>query len=111
MTSELHVVSDCCPTGCGDVVVLLSARRTAVVFAYCQLCGCTWADPDSAQFERGLQEVTPFWVRAPHGVDFPSGNEVAAAGLGHAILRTIPVHNWSTTLDELNAEIARELAT
>jgi hypothetical protein len=111
MALELHVVSDCCPTGCGDNVVLLLARRIAAVFAYCRLCGCTWADPIAARFERGLQEVTPLWVRAPDGVDFPAGNDIAAAGLNHAVLRTVSASDWSPTLDELNAEIAREIAT
>ncbi len=111
MASELRIVSSCCPAGCGDDVILLLARRTGIVFAYCHLCGCTWADPMAARFERGLQEVTPLWARAPYGVDWPAATEITAAGLDHAILRTASAADWFTTLDELNAEIAREIAT
>jgi hypothetical protein len=61
--------------------------------------------------QSSLHEVTSLGVRAPYGVDFPDRSEVAAAGLSHAILRTMAVHEWATTLDELNSEIAREIAT
>lgn len=111
MAADLRIVSSCCPAGCGDDVVLLVARRIDVVFAYCHLCGCTWAHPMAARFERGLQEVTPLWVRAPYGVEWPEAAAIAAAGLDHAVLRTVSASDWSTTLDELNAEIAREIAT
>ncbi len=111
MAAEVCIVSDSCPVGCGVDVVLLSAQQTAFLFAYCDHCGCTWADPAAARFERGLEEVTPLWVRAPHGVDFPTRDNIRAADLEGAILRTIPASEWWTTLGNLNSQIAREVAS
>jgi hypothetical protein len=110
MGSELLIVSECCPVGCGIDVVLLRAREATLLFAYCNLCGGTWLTPDAVQPGRGLYEITPPWIHAPRGVELPSRGDAIARGFGEAILRTMPISAWTTTLDSVNGAIARELS-
>ena len=105
---DVLVVSESCPVGCGTEVVLLRARRGNLIFAFCQLCGCTWLNPEDVQPGRGLDEITPPWIHAPQGVELPSRDEVTAAGLGPWILRSLPSSEWTHTLEWINGEIARE---
>jgi len=110
--AELYVVSECCPAGCGVEVVLLRGRPTGGLIAYCELCGCAWSDPGDAQLERGLNAVLPAWALAPEGVELPRAGDVRTAGFAASVLRTLPVSDeWTERLDDLNAEIRRNVAT
>ena len=112
MTTDLYVVSECCPVGCGIEVVLLRARPSGRLIAYRELCGCVWSDPASAQFEHGLGQLTPPWALAPGGVDLPGSGDVQAARFGESVLRTMPVSkDWAKNLEALNAKIAQNIAT
>ena len=112
MRAELFIVSECCPVGCGFDVILLRARQTGVVFAYCDSCGCTWPDPAAARFEQGLNEVIPPHVLGRNGVELPSRRDVVAAGFEGAVVRAVPASDsWRTCIEELNAQIGREAAT
>ena len=110
--ADLFVVSEGCPVGCGIEVILLRARLSGRLFAYCDLCGCVWADPAAARFERGPDEIVPPWVLAPEGVEFPQVGDVNGAGLAGSVVRTMPVSDqWMRDVEELNGKIRREGAT
>jgi len=71
-----------------------------------------WSDPANAQFAHGLDEMTPPWVLAPEGVDFPGAADIQNGGFTARVLRTMPTSDsWTESLDDLNALIRREVAT
>ena len=110
--AELYVVSECCPVGCGIEVVLLRALPSGRLIAYCELCGCVWSDPANAQFEHGLDEISPPWVLAPEGIELPGGGDIHDAGFAASVLRTMQVSDsCAESLDDLNTEIRRRAAT
>jgi hypothetical protein len=109
MKAEVFVVSECCPVGCGFEVLLLRARHSGVIFAYCNGCGCTWSDPAAARFDRGLNEITPAYVLARDGAELPSRADVIGAGFEMSVLRAVPVSDpWRAVVEELNVQIGRE---
>lgn len=111
MEEEVFVVSDCYPVGCGFDVILLRARNSGIVFAYCEACGCTWSDPGAARFERGLDEITPPHVVARDGVELPSRRDTVDAGFATFVLRAESVSGcWRATVERINVEIDREVS-
>jgi hypothetical protein len=115
MESKVYVVSECCPVGCGVDVVLLAVLDRQTLFAFCDSCGCTWADPRDAAFERGVNEITGLPQRAPGGIELATGDQVKAAGLESIVLKVVSDREWYSNLKELNehipAEVEREEAT
>jgi hypothetical protein len=115
MESKVYVVSECCPVGCGVDVVLLATPHTHKLFAFCDSCGCTWADPAEARRERGVNEITGLPERAPGGIELASLDQIKTAGLEALVLKSYSERDWYSTLKELNehirAEVAREKAT
>jgi hypothetical protein len=89
MEAEVFVVSECCPVGCGFDVILLRARDSGAIFAYCEGCGCTWSDPGAARFKRGLNEIMPPHVVARDGVELPSHSDIVQAGFEMSVVRTV----------------------
>jgi hypothetical protein len=108
MEAEVFVVSECCPVGCGFDVLLLRARDSGILFAYCEACGCAWLDPGASRFERGLAEITPPYVVTQGTVELPSCSEVVEAGFENFVLRTEPVsESWRAVVERVNGEIQR----
>lgn len=99
----LFFVSDCCPVGCGQVVVLQSSddRR---LFCYCDACGCVFRSPAEAQFEAGLNEIVEPVYFAPNGVVCPSRETLEQAGWGNAIIEVC--ENDNDIIVKVNAGIA-----
>src|SRR5688500_7362374 len=106
MEAELFVVSECCSVGCGFEVVLLRARHSGVIFAYCEACGYTWSDPGAARFDQGLNEIIPPYVLARDGVELPRRADVVAAGFETSVLRAVPVSDsWKSVIEKVNVQI------
>jgi hypothetical protein len=99
-------MSECCPVGCGSPVVFLKSRGTGSIFCYCDGCGCAWRTPDEAKIESQLNDVTPPARFAPDGVVLPTRLEVSAAGFGDSILSEVLSHDWGTSIEEINLDIA-----
>jgi hypothetical protein len=109
MEAEVFVVSECCPVGCGFDLILLRARYSGVIFAYCEACGCTWSDPGAARFDRGLNEITPPYVLARDGVELPRRSDVIDAGFETSVLRAVPVSDsWRAVVEQVNFQIGRK---
>jgi hypothetical protein len=108
--SDVFVISECCPVGCGGEVVALRDCRSSAVFVYCDACGCTWATPEAAQLDSGLEEITGPEERAPAGVAYPTVAEIMATPFGGKVLRSVPQSTWRLDLGELNAYIERRLS-
>jgi hypothetical protein len=102
---EFHIVSDCCPVGCGTEVVLLRALRSGIIFAYCDACGCVWHNPQDAKFAAGLNYVTSAIQVAPDGVDVPPTGEISASRWAKALVRAVSSSDWQSQVDELNKSI------
>jgi hypothetical protein len=110
--SEIFVVSECRPVGCGFDVILLRARHTGLIFAYCDGCGCIWSYPAASRFEQGLNEIIPPHVVARHGVELPSGRDVVETGFEAIVVRAMPVSDsWIASIEQLNVQIVREVTT
>lgn len=110
MAAEVFIVSECCPVGCGFDVILLRARHSGDIFAYCEACRCTWSDLGAAQFDHGLNEIIPPYVVAPDGVELPRRADVVAAGFEVTVLRAVPVSDsWRAVIEEVNVQIEREV--
>jgi hypothetical protein len=106
MEAKVFVVSECCPVGCGFDVILLRARDSGTIFAYCEACGCTWSDPGAARFERGLNEIMSPYVVTRDGVELPSHSDVVAAGFEMSVVRAVLVSDsWRAAVERVNAQI------
>ena len=105
----IFVVSECCPVGCGFDVILLRARLSGTIFAYCETCGCIWPELGAARFDTGLNEIIPPYVVARDGVELPNRNDIVSAGFETAVLRATPVSDsWKAVVEKLNVQTNRE---
>jgi len=105
--SNLHVVSTCCPVGCGCDVVVLRSLVDASLFCFCSSCGCAWATAQEAQFGAGLQAIDGVEKFAPSGVGIPTVGQLSTHALAGAVIRTVAMHAWGMTIDDLNDRIMR----
>lgn len=111
MPDLLFVVSECCPVGCGTEVIVLRRRDTGALFAYCDACGCAFADAVAAQFRTGLDTVVSAAEAAPKGVDLPQQKDLADTAFSSATLHSMPAAAWGTSVEELNSAIEGEIST
>lgn len=69
---------DSCPVGCGDLVFLKSIESRNI-FLHCTSCGVAWENPPSLHVVDTLDPPESF---APAGIEFPSREDIEAAGFG-----------------------------
>lgn len=79
-----YFASALCPAGCGEVIYL-QALDTKIIFCHCTGCGCNWNHPKHAQFESGLNQISPIHEYAENGIELPSEKEIVAAGFSKYI--------------------------
>jgi len=98
----VHLVSECCPVGCGSPVILIRCRTDGRIWSWCDACGCAWRNPKEARFESGLNTIPDPAEFTKGGVTFPSSEEVEAAGFSAHVIRTAPEFEFRESLDSLN---------
>ena len=105
---KIHVVSHCCPVGCGSEVILLKPNSPEPIFCYCYACGCCWSNPVHARQEAGLE-----YIKGPHEfcdtfVRLPSDEEIDIQKLRTQIIETLDIsEHHSDILETVNEEIAK----
>jgi hypothetical protein len=105
--STLHVVSRCCPVGCGVEVVLLRSIADASLFCFCSACSCAWRSPSSARRSSALETIEGIEKFAPSGVDVPTPVQISSGDLAPEVTSVLPLHEWGEQIAELNARIAQ----
>jgi tetratricopeptide (TPR) repeat protein len=70
---------DVCPIGCGSVVFLKSIE-SGQIFVHCVDCGLAWDKPPTRQVADICEDIPETF--APAGIEFPSREEIEAAGFG-----------------------------
>ena len=101
-TGMVHIVSECCPVGCGSPVILIKCRADGRIWSWCAACGCAWEHPKEARFESGLNAISDPATFTKNGVTLPTQQEVARAGFGSYVIRTAPKSEFRESVDSLN---------
>ena len=106
---KIHVVSNCCPVGCGSEVILLKPTIEERIFCYCYACGCSWGSPNDVQATNDLEYVKSSYEFSSSSVRWPTQAEIEMQGLDSSVIEVLENSaHFKDILEVVNAEISEK---
>jgi hypothetical protein len=96
----LYSAGDCPVCSFTGELLLIRDSASQRIFIYCPLCGCAWDKPPPPFTLDSIEGVEVF---APHGVAFPTWEEIVKAGMGGVIERNPDYLHWRSIMEDILA--------
>jgi hypothetical protein len=94
----LYSAGDCPVCSFTGELLLVMDHVSRRIFVYCPLCGCAWDKPPPPFTLDSIDGVEVF---APLGIEFPTREDIARAGLEHAIERNPDYAHWRAIMSDV----------